>query len=648
DDELVFNGVMLDITARKEGQERWRALVESHPGGVLISAEGRYQYANQAAATILGADHPEDLIGRPVAEQALGDGKERIHTRWQAVTKGEATEPWEHEIEGLDGVRRTIVAQSVPITYKGQEAAQTVIRDVTERKKMEEELRKREERLRAITENVSEGIYRSTPDEGLIFVNQAFANMFGYGSVEAILEADPAALYKNVEERERLRCIARQDGTFDSVEVTYQRRDGSTFTGLTSGTVVKAPDGTVAFFDGAIADITGLKEYEEALRQERDRLALLLKNLPVSVVHGRPVDGRFVVSSVNATFEATFGVRAGEIQGEDLHEYIVPAGEQEEAVRIDRAVVEEPGRQFEVRRRTAEGARTFRVQAAVRDAADGTPEVFAIYTDITEQKQREQKLVDAKEKAEKANRMKSAFLANMSHEIRTPLTSIIGFAEAIGDEVSALDARAEDGTLDLSTLGRFSELIEESGKRLLETLDGILNLSKLEAGEMGLTPEPVDLAAEAQNTVEQMRPRAEEADVKVVAETGDAPVWAWADPRGVQIVLRNLVSNAVKYTETDGSVRVRVQSETGGDSDANCTVVEVEDTGIGMEPDQVPELFKPFRQESEGAAREYQGTGLGLAVTQQAVRQMEGEVTVATEKGEGSCFTVRLPAARTT
>ncbi|MFO8099483.1 MAG: PAS domain S-box protein, partial [Salinibacter sp.] len=217
DDELVFNGVMLDITARKEGQERWRALVESHPGGVLISAEGRYQYANQAAATILGADHPEDLIGRPVAKLVLGDGKERVRDRWKAVTKGEATEPWEHEIEGLDGVRRTIVAQSVPITYKGQEAAQTVIRDVTERKKMEEELRKREERLRAITENVSEGIYRSTPDEGLIFVNQAFANMFGYGSVEAILEADPAALYKNVEERERLRCIARQDGTFDSV-----------------------------------------------------------------------------------------------------------------------------------------------------------------------------------------------------------------------------------------------------------------------------------------------------------------------------------------------------------------------------------------------------------------------------------------------
>ncbi|MFP4229323.1 MAG: PAS domain S-box protein, partial [Salinivenus sp.] len=162
DDELVFNGVMLDITERKEGQERWRALVESHPGGVLISVDGYYEYANRAAAAILGADHPEDLIGRPVAEQVVGAGKERIRVRWQKVAQGEATEPWEHDIEGLDGSRRTIVSQSIPVTYKGQEAAQTVIRDVTERKKMEEELRKRGERLRAITENVSEGIYRST------------------------------------------------------------------------------------------------------------------------------------------------------------------------------------------------------------------------------------------------------------------------------------------------------------------------------------------------------------------------------------------------------------------------------------------------------------------------------------------------------
>ncbi len=641
DDELIFNGVMIDITERKEGQERWRALVESHPGGVLISVDGRYHYANQAAADILGADRPEDLIGKRVAGQMVADAG-RAQERWEKIARGEPTEPWEHEIDGLDGTRRTIVAQSVPISYKGQDAAQTVIRDVTERKEMERALRRREERLRAITENASEGIYRSTPDDGLTFANQAFADMFGYDSVEAILEVDPARLYADPEERERLRQMAQQEGTFDTVEVQYQRRDGSTFTGLTSGAAVQDEQGNVEFFDGAVADITGLKEYERALRQERNRLALLLENLPVSVVHGVPTDDAFVVSSVNATFEDTFGVAAQDIQGEDLHEQIVPADERGEAVDINRQVLEEPGRTFEVQRCTAEGLRDFRVQAAVREAETDTPEVFAIYTDITDQKRREQKLVEAKEEAEEANRMKSAFLANMSHEIRTPLTSIIGFAEAIGDEVGALDATEASGGPNLSTLDRFSALIEESGKRLLETLDGILNLSKLEAGEMGLSSEPVDLVTEVEKTADQMAPRAEEAEVALAVEApDDEAVWAQADSRGVQIVLRNLVSNAIKYTEAGGSVWVRARTE-GGE---RGTVLEVEDTGIGMASDQVPELFEPFRQESEGAAREYQGTGLGLAVTQRAVRQMNGEVTVETEKGEGSRFTVRLPAA---
>ena len=645
-DELIFNGVMLDITERKEGQERWRALVESHPGGVLISVDGHYEYANQAAADILGAAHPEDVVGRSVAGQVIDLEEDRAQERWGTIAEEQPTEPWEHTIEALDGTRRTVVAQSVPVTYKGQDAAQTVIRDVTERKQMEEELRRREERLRAITENVSEGIYRSTPDQGLVFANQAFAEMFGYDSVEAILEVEPAALYADAAERARLRQVAREEGTFDTVEVEYRRQNGSTFTGLTSGTAVKNDDGEVVFFDGAVADITGLKEYEQALRNERDRLALLLENLPVSVVHGVPKDGEFVVSSVNSTFEHTFGVEADAIQGEDLHARIVPEGQQAEAVDINRQVIDEPGRQFEVKRCAAEGLRDFRVQAAVRETANNEPEVFAIYTDITDQKRREQKLVEAKEEAEEANRMKSAFLANMSHEIRTPLTSIIGFAEAIGDEVSSLKADLASKDSDLSTLGRFSNLIEESGTRLLETLDGILNLSKLEAGEMGLSPEPVDLATEVRKTAKQMGPRAEEAGVDLSVECPPGQgVWAQADARGVQIALRNLVSNAIKYTESGGEMWVRARHQTDADGAADAVVIEVEDTGIGMDPDRVEELFEPFRQESEGATREYQGTGLGLAVTQRAVGQMGGEVNVETEKGEGSRFAVRLPPA---
>ncbi|MCS3649974.1 signal transduction histidine kinase [Salinibacter ruber] len=234
----------------------------------------------------------------------------------------------------------------------------------------------------------------------------------------------------------------------------------------------------------------------------------------------------------------------------------------------------------------------------------------------------------ARDQAEEAARLKSAFLANMSHEIRTPLTSIIGFAEALGDEVG-------DGNGNTS---RFAGLIERSGRRLLDTLDGVLNLSKLEAGQMGLETEPVDLVTKARRAAEELRPQATEKGLGLTVETGRPEVWARADAGSVQIVLQNLVSNAIKYTE-EGGVYVRVFRENG------WAVLEVEDTGIGMDPARADDLFKPFRQASEGLGRAYEGSGVGLAVTQKATEEMGGQVDVETEAGGGSCFTVRLPKA---
>ena len=240
--------------------------------------------------------------------------------------------------------------------------------------------------------------------------------------------------------------------------------------------------------------------------------------------------------------------------------------------------------------------------------------------------EREDKLRGAKEEAEDAARLKASMLANMSHEIRTPLTSIIGFAEAIGKEV---DGRAK--------VARFAGLIEGSGQRLLDTLDAVLNLSKLEAGQMSLESRPVDLAEQAERIADQLRPQAEDGGLALMVEAGS--VEARADEGGVQIVLQNLLSNAIKYTGEGGEVRVRVyQNE-------NEAILDVEDTGIGMEPELAETLFEPFRQASEGLDREYEGTGIGLAVVRRAVEQMDGTVDVETEKGEGSRFTVRLPRA---
>ena len=239
----------------------------------------------------------------------------------------------------------------------------------------------------------------------------------------------------------------------------------------------------------------------------------------------------------------------------------------------------------------------------------------------------EEQLREAKEEAKNASEMKSALLANTSHEIRTPLTSIIGFAEEIG-------TMAED---DSRPIDRFAGHIENSGRRLLGTLDAILTLAQLEGGELAHPSQPIDLVATVEEAVDQFYPEAEEDEIDLQVETEDRPIWTRADREGLRIVLQNLLSNAVKYTEAGGDVWIR----TGTTKER--AVLEVEDTGVGMDPSQAETLFEPFRQESEGYGREYEGTGLGLAVTKEAVEQMDGTIEVDTEKGEGSHYTVRLP-----
>ena len=239
----------------------------------------------------------------------------------------------------------------------------------------------------------------------------------------------------------------------------------------------------------------------------------------------------------------------------------------------------------------------------------------------------------ARDEARKASQVKSAFLANMSHEIRTPLTSIIGFAEALGEE---LDGHPSGGDQD-GTAGRFAGLIEQGGRRLLQTLNGVLNLSKLEAGQMDLSATEVDLTTKARQAAEELRPKAEEKGLGLDASGCEPDVWVRADDGAVHIVLQNLLSNAIKYTD-DGRVELRTYSEDGR------AVLEVEDTGIGMDPEMAQDLFEPFRQASEGIGREYEGSGVGLAVTQKAVEKMDGRIEVETEKGVGSRFRVELPA----
>ncbi|RYY78547.1 MAG: response regulator, partial [Comamonadaceae bacterium] len=256
-----------------------------------------------------------------------------------------------------------------------------------------------------------------------------------------------------------------------------------------------------------------------------------------------------------------------------------------------------------------------------------------VYThaDISALKQVESELAAARDAAESANRLKGQFLAHMSHELRTPMNAVLGLAQLLREEVR------EPAQADLL------QRILAAGRSLRGILDDVLDLSKIEAGQLHLEDGPVDLEAVVAHVDGLLRPAAQAKGLLLAV--GMPPRGSLAGLHGdalrIEQVLVNLVGNAIKFTRR-GEVRLQVACEPPKDGRARL-VVQVSDTGVGMTPDVLERLFTPFTQADAGVTRQFGGTGLGLAISRRLARQMGGDVRVASTPGAGSTFTLELP-----
>jgi adenylate cyclase len=292
----------------------------------------------------------------------------------------------------------------------------------------------------------------------------------------------------------------------------------------------------------------------------------------------------------------------------------------------------------EVQRLTADIARDYRWERTRPDGTvleirhSGLPEggCIIIYTDITERKRYEEALTVARDQAEAMSLTKSAFLASMSHELRTPLNAIIGLTEMIVTNVARFGAEKA-----LEPLRR----VHRAGTHLLGLINQVLDLSKIEAGKLELNPETVNLALLLEDVIGTARQLAEQNKNRLILDTQENLGQLTVDPMRLRQVLLNLLSNACKFTK-QGEVKLRVKKVVDG---RNWIEIAVADTGIGMAPEQQAKLFEEFTQADSSTARQYGGTGLGLAITRKLARMMGGDVTVTSEPGKGSVFTVRLP-----
>jgi PAS domain S-box-containing protein len=254
--------------------------------------------------------------------------------------------------------------------------------------------------------------------------------------------------------------------------------------------------------------------------------------------------------------------------------------------------------------------------------------------DVTELQRTQAELVRARDAAEDANRTKSVFLANMSHELRTPLNAIIGYSQMLRE-----DCIGPEQPEVLSDL----EKIERSGHILLGIVNDILDLSKIEAGRETVKVQSIDVAAVLQDVSNAVQPLARQQGNVLEIDCPEHARLAYADLSKFRQSVLNLVNNALKFTER-GRVSVAVNKVRNGEGE--WTEVHVSDTGIGIGREHLGKLFQPFSQVDGSATRKYNGTGLGLAISKKFCQMMGGDITVESEPGRGSRFSIRLPAGR--
>lgn len=463
-------------------------------------------------------------------------------------------------------------------------------------------------------------------DFNIVAVNESAEFILGYNKSELIGEhvkrfyANPA----DFEKRETGSLLKEANKESITFETLYEKSDGSILEAETILQEIANDNGEVIGYLGVVRDIAERKEANRGIQK--------FFSLPLNLMCTATPEGYF--KEINAQFEEVLGYSEEELLKKPFTELIHPddveltmekvgelaSGEQEVVVDFENRVSRKDGTYFWI------------AWTATFDEKFGL--LYIIGKDINERKELEQELIDAKEKAEEANKAKSHFVANMSHEIRTPMNSILGFADML-KELADTDLEKE-----------YVANIRKSGKNLLKLINDILDLSKIESGKKEVDIHPVDVERVVDEVKSIFALQAGDKGLEIrSAIDEDLPAALLMDEMKLRQILVNLMGNAIKFTD-EGFVEVGVEAEEISETESRVDLeIYVKDTGIGISKERQEKIFREFEQEDYATSDEYGGTGLGLSISNRLANLMNGSITVDSIQGEGSTFTVFLPDA---
>lgn len=494
----------------------------------------------------------------------------------------------------------------------------------------EDSLQGNEELYRNLVESLTEAVIITDIYDRVIFANKRLYELTGYSPQEIIgnvtynLFFDPKDWGKVLEKTK-----LRYSGVSDSYEIELLRKDKSKFWVSINGSPYRNSKGEIVGTIGAISDITENKEGRKILEQSEKKYRSVVEQVR-EVIFQTDAEGR--ISFINPFWTEITGYSNEETIGQNLLDYI---HKDDRKYCVDQFVniiyQKKPFIRFITRFKTKNNEYRW-VEVNARMSYDENKNILGTsgtVTDIHEIKLAEEELIVAKEKAEESDRLKSNFLAQVSHEIRSPLNIILSYNYMIREELQEKMNNEFENAF---------EAINNSGKRLLRTIDLILNMSLLQTGKQELKIKSLDLNPVLQNLVNEFTPISQKKNLELKFKVDMDLPEVLADEYTITQAFQNLIDNAIKYTEK-GIVEIVANRIDGKVS------IDIKDTGIGMSELYIQKLFEPFSQEDDGYTRKFEGTGLGLALTKKYVELNNADLKVKSKKGKGSTFSIILNIA---
>jgi PAS domain S-box-containing protein len=621
-----------EITERKRteealrvSEERFRSVAQS-ASDAIISADssGNIVSWNKGATAIFGYEEG-DVRGKPLA-MLMPERYREAHQRGLARMRSGGTSRVIGRTVELHGLRKNGAEFPIELALGMWNATEGlfysgIVRDITERKRAEEE----RDRFFALSLDL---LCISGFDGYFKRLNPAWERTLGFTTAQLL--AEPYMNFIHPDDREATAAEAKKvhsGAEVISFENRYRRKDGShRWLSWTAKPFLEQ-----GLIYAVAHDITDRKLQESRLAQ----LATIVESSDDAII-STTLDG--IVTSWNKGAQRIYGYSADEITGHPISFLIPPDHVDEEPKILDRIKSGERVEHYETVRVRKDG-KLIDVSLSISPIKDASGKVIGaskIARDITDRKRLEEQLRRKNEELEgqnlrvqEANRLKSEFLANMSHELRTPLNSIIGFTELMHDgKVGPLNANQKEYMGDILT----------SSGHLLQLINDVLDLSKVESGKMEFRPEVLDLSRTISEVRDILRTLSGSKRISIAMEISPDLGQVELDPAKLKQVLYNYLSNALKFTPEGGHVTVRTLAE-GPDR----LRLEVEDTGIGIRSEDIGRLFVEFQQLDASSAKKYPGTGLGLSLTKRMIEAQGGEVGVRSTPGQGSTFFAVLP-----